>query len=294
MCALHTLQSFLKFIPLMKYLKHCVNVIGKIFSDRYAYGSRIRLCTVYLRLIIRSILFHKSPLRKQISTDDTSLSEKIFDATIRFFSYGQLIDLFEEIFIFQHYKFETGQAEPLIVDCGSNIGISVLYFKKLYPKAKVVAIEPDPDAFAQLEENIRRNGLSHVTLYHAALSSCEGEKGLYKKEGSHLTMSLIPSSEGLSARRVLAQRLSTLIQENVELLKVDVEGAEIEILDDLIENKKIHLIERMIIEYHPYAAGVALEVFIQKIESAGFFCMYKADRLHPGAGEVMLYCSRQS
>ena len=63
---------------------------------------------------------------------------------------------------------------PLIFDCGSNIGLSILFFKKLYPKARVIGFEPHPLTFQTLRENIERNSLSHVTLHCYALSDRDG------------------------------------------------------------------------------------------------------------------------
>lgn len=45
----------------------------------------------------------------------------------------------------------------LVLDCGSNIGVSVIRYKQLYPQAKTIAFEPDPTIFNVLENNIRLN-----------------------------------------------------------------------------------------------------------------------------------------
>ncbi|EAA1527808.1 FkbM family methyltransferase [Salmonella bongori] len=64
---------------------------------------------------------------------------------------------------------------PVIVDCGANIGTSVLHFLEAYPRAHVVAIEPAPDNFALLSRNTE--GLN-VTLINKGVSSCAGEMTL--------------------------------------------------------------------------------------------------------------------
>ena len=50
--------------------------------------------------------------------------------------------------------FSVDGADPLIIDCGANIGISVLEWKSRWPMARVICFEPDPDAFRLLEMNI--------------------------------------------------------------------------------------------------------------------------------------------
>lgn len=52
--------------------------------------------------------------------------------------------LFNELFADACYSFRAQTDSPLIFDCGSNIGLSILFFKKLYPKARVIGFEPDP------------------------------------------------------------------------------------------------------------------------------------------------------
>ena len=51
---------------------------------------------------------------------------------------------YREIFIQELYRFETSNPAPVIIDCGANCGLSVVYFKQLFPAAKIVAVEADP------------------------------------------------------------------------------------------------------------------------------------------------------
>lgn len=46
---------------------------------------------------------------------------------------------FKEIFFDEIYKFKTQKNNPIIIDCGANAGISILYFKKLYPNSEIIA-----------------------------------------------------------------------------------------------------------------------------------------------------------
>src|SRR6478752_2497070 len=55
---------------------------------------------------------------------------------------GHLRYLFREIFMRGDYYFESDNAQPTIIDCGSNIGISVLFFKRLFPQCRIIAFEP--------------------------------------------------------------------------------------------------------------------------------------------------------
>src|SRR5690606_6701996 len=85
-----------------------------------------------------------------------------------------LIGLYREIFLDEIYRFSAACEAPFIVDCGANIGMSVLYFKTLYPESRIVAFEPNPSAFALLEKNVAVNQLDGVSLFNYAISDVEG------------------------------------------------------------------------------------------------------------------------
>ena len=65
--------------------------------------------------------------------------------------------LYREVFAEREYWFATDNPRPVILDCGSNIGMAILFFKALYPDAEIVAFEPAPWACAAIEETIRAN-----------------------------------------------------------------------------------------------------------------------------------------
>ena len=60
----------------------------------------------------------------------------------------------KDIFVQRIYHFESRRANPLILDCGSNIGLSLLYFASTYPQSRIIAFEPDPTIFPCLQENM--------------------------------------------------------------------------------------------------------------------------------------------
>ena len=58
---------------------------------------------------------------------------------VKFCDADLLFGLFNEIFLHHEYHFTAANETPHIIDCGSNIGMSVIYFKMLYPEAEIVA-----------------------------------------------------------------------------------------------------------------------------------------------------------
>lgn len=173
-----------------------------------------------------------------------------------FFEYSTFRDLFNEIFVFREYEFNATSAAPVIIDCGSNVGVSVLYFKYKYPGARVVAFEPDRQTFEVLEKNIRQNALADVELHQAALGAKDGLVVFYSdadragSPGMSITQRLTEKNRRVTATEVSGTRLSSHIEGLVDLIKLDVEGAEVEVLRDLCGTGKIDLVREMFIEYH--------------------------------------------
>ncbi len=87
--------------------------------------------------------------------------------------------LCKDIFTRRIYHFDCQRGDPLILDCGSNIGISILYFKHVYPAARIVAFEPDPTIVPYLRDNLERNGFTDVKIIEAALSARAEPQTLY-------------------------------------------------------------------------------------------------------------------
>lgn len=71
---------------------------------------------------------------------------------------------FREIFVDEFYRFNTTIANPVIFDCGTNIGTSVAYFRQTYPNARIIAFEADEQISATLQENLRQNQISGVEV----------------------------------------------------------------------------------------------------------------------------------
>ena len=76
---------------------------------------------------------------------------------------GGFRELFRELFVDGTYFFEAENDQPMIVDCGSNINMSVIFFKLLYPRSRILAFEPYPYTFEVLKENVQVNGFADVS-----------------------------------------------------------------------------------------------------------------------------------
>lgn len=174
--------------------------------------------------------------------------------TIFYSNLAELYALKKEIFINEEYKTKLNKPNPLIIDCGSHIGLSILYFKKLYPQAKIIGFEPDPVNFEILQKNIAVNTPQNVTAIQAALAANEGAVTFYKTSDPdknfswHNTTAVDFQRTGSEATSVPAVKLSNFLNQPVDLLKMDIEGSELEVLQEIKE--KLGNIKQIILEYH--------------------------------------------
>ena len=154
---------------------------------------------------------------------------------------------FKEIFVDKNYLFKAENDSPVIYDCGSNIGTSVLFFKESYPNSIIKAFEAEPKIFSILKQNIESNKVSDVELISKAVWVNNGGIEI-SSEGAD--GSTIYGEENKT--KIESIRLKELIEnENIiDFLKMDIEGAEIEVLIDC-ENS-LGNIKNIFIEYHSF------------------------------------------
>ena len=212
--------------------------------------------------------------------------------------------LFREIFVHHTYYFPGMPPTGRIVDCGSNVGFSVLYFSALYPQHRIIGFEPNPDAFEFLRRNCEDNGLHQVELHHAAVGPTDGELKFYKGNNgvaSPLGSSLETRAGGCAPVRVKQRMLAPFLDEPVALLKVDIEGAEGALFDQLFRDDSLDQVERMIVEFHHNLPGVLhdLSWFLNALCASGFCYQLAAHydlslrtRRGPRFQDVTVYASR--
>jgi FkbM family methyltransferase len=175
------------------------------------------------------------------------------------------LDMYDEIFEREIYKFRTTHSTPYIIDGGANIGLSVIYFKRMFPNSHIVAFEADPDIFALLENNLRNWGYDDVELFCCALWS-DDTTLRFQSEGSYAgRLSMENEPEG---RLVPAVRLNKFLNRPVSLLKLDIEGAETDVLKDCAD--LLINAENVFVEYHSFPnAPQTLDQVLKILASAG-------------------------
>lgn len=190
--------------------------------------------------------------------------------------------IYEEVFIKEIYRFSSKKSRPLIIDCGANIGLSVIYFKKLFPKANVIAFEPDKDVFEILKHNIKSHSLDDVSLI---------KKGLWKEEA---TLCFQPDGAdggrleevgNDNTAKIDTVRLSNYLDNEVDFLKIDIEGAEIDVLAEC--KSKLKNVKNIFVEYHSFKnKPQELDTIFAILKESGF--RYYLE--HIGVRSSMPYC----
>lgn len=176
--------------------------------------------------------------------------------------------MYDEIFTRQIYKFKTERENPFIIDCGANIGLSTIYLKKLYPSAKILAFEPDPEIFSVLKKNLESSKtITGVTCIQACLAKEPGEVTFFSDhaDGGSTTSAI----ENTQAIKVQAVSLQNYLTEPVDFLKIDIEGSEYEVVMSISD--KLKDVSNIFIEYHSFAQGEQrLDEILSTLKNAGF------------------------
>ena len=206
---------------------------------------------------------------------DTLYTENICGFTVKFPSYSMIHSLFDEIFVHKIYGFTAQTDTPFIIDAGSNIGMSICYFKMIYPNAKILGFEPSKQCFAILQDTVKTNNLSDVELVKKGLSNKEETVTFYDAGPTKGTLTPEGECSTYASETIETTLLSKYINQKVDLLKMDIEGAETGVFDDLFKSKKIAMIDQIIFEFH-YTPGTSkLSEILNILEESGFVYIIK-------------------
>jgi FkbM family methyltransferase len=248
-------------------MKRAVITLYKILKFNGSLTQKVSILLFFSKLKILNLI---NPYSNNIFS---FLKFKIIGVGNRKISY-----LINEIFLNNEYYFKCDNKTPFIIDCGSNIGISILYFKYLYPNCEIIGFEANPYTYEVLQKNVFQNDLKNVKINNLALSNSKSELKFYIDESNYgsLTGSINSNRGGKKELIVNADKLSNYINniDTIDLVKMDVEGAEFNIINDLFNENLISKVNQYIIEYHLNVEGDdssnTLSSFLNKFEQNGF------------------------
>jgi FkbM family methyltransferase len=185
----------------------------------------------------------------------------------------------QDIFVRRVLAFESAATAPRILDCGANVGVASLFFRRLYPSARISAFEADPALFRMLADNMKANGAGAIDVRHAALWTSTGTL-TFRCEGSDSGMidSLPGAVDGTSTTVPSLRLRDVLAAEPVDLLKLDIEGAEDTVLEDC--EPVLHHVRALVMDLHEFDPAVRQTPrVLERLTRAGF--SYAIDDLVP-------------
>jgi FkbM family methyltransferase len=160
---------------------------------------------------------------------------------------GTIEEIYDKKVYDRFFGPKTGQ---IIVDVGANFGVFSLRSSKVVGKTgQIISIEPEPVNFEVLKFHIKLNKIKNISVYNMALGNKNKSVDLYIGS-SHLTHSIKISSNGGKKVTVRMATFDCVMKkeniQSVDLAKIDVEGAEIEVLEGI---KDIN-VKKIVMEYH--------------------------------------------
>lgn len=161
---------------------------------------------------------------------------------------------------------------PLIMDIGSNAGYSLLYFASSIPHAQFICVEPDAGNYEQLNKNIQVNQLKNVHTIQGAwyTKNCRLSIKTDYRGGTHASFYVTEEDNGPIQGYTL-DKLLPAGTTRIDLLKVDIEGAEHQLLEDEDSARQIlQNVRNVAIEIHDDKANRNL--IVKNFTNLGFRC----------------------
>jgi FkbM family methyltransferase len=173
----------------------------------------------------------------------------------------------------QLYRFATTAEVPRIIDCGASIGLSVCYFQQLYPESQITAFEPDPKVYEILQQNCQSWGAQNVHLIPKAVWT--RETTLAFPSAGKASGRLDQEATGDDVPRVPTCRLRDYLTQRVDLLRLDIEGAEVDVLLDCED--LLGPVQNLAVDYHSlFKRPQRLDELIALLTRAGFRMDFRA------------------
>lgn len=188
--------------------------------------------------------------------------------TINYIDFASYQSTLNELFNQKIYSFKSDKIKPVIIDCGANIGLSILFFKQLYPEAIIQAFEADPKVFNCLEKNLVSFGLNDVELINKALWDTESNLTFYSEgaDGGRVDEKAFGNGEMINVETTC---LSKYLDKKIDFLKIDIEGAEYKVLKESFPYLKN--VENVFVEFHSFLDKTQhLNEILEILKKSGF------------------------
>lgn len=162
------------------------------------------------------------------------------------------VKVFREVFLFRSYAIKIEPPKTLL-DGGANIGLASVFFANLYPHALIIAVEPDEENFRALKRNTalypnirpEKTALWPTSTFLRIQNTNDSGWAFQVAETS-------PEDSGAFKASSIPQVMEDFGISHIDLLKLDVEGAEYELFHSHYEQWLEH-VNHIVIEFHDWA-----------------------------------------
>lgn len=189
--------------------------------------------------------------------------------------------VFYQVFLAKSYDIFYGLDPKVIIDCGANIGLSVLFYKNKFPDAKIIAVEPEISNFELLQKNTER----YNNIFCIKRGIWNRSTDLVIKEGNKGNWDFVTeevNSKNSNVNKISAVSINEIINtyniEQIDILKIDIEGSERELFDMNFE-KWLKITKVLIIELHDGLKPGASKSFFKAVSKYDFHMSRKNENL---------------
>lgn len=173
------------------------------------------------------------------------------------FNTSYIPEILWEIYRDRIYKpFVEGKKDLTILDCGANLGLTTQYFSQF--AKNVYSVEPSKQHVEVLEHMVEHNKLDNVKVIKAAIADKDGEMTLHHNPNvTMFSLKEAVASPEHGSEQVETMRVNTLLErydiKHVDFMKLDIEGAEMEVVGGRGFEKACEKIDSMVVEYHTWS-----------------------------------------
>ncbi len=178
------------------------------------------------------------------------------------------------------YHFPINKTPQLIVDAGANIGVASIFFRSQFSSATILAIEPDPSNFEILKQNVADDSLC-IPIQSAVWNRDASLVLDHSQDAECAVMTVEQSSKTLMKQEVSTITIPEIIETHgvIDILKLDIEGAEYYLFDPQAQEWLTHVNVIMIELHDRYVSGCsrrffqAIQAFPQESVRGENFCV---------------------
>jgi FkbM family methyltransferase len=198
---------------------------------------------------------------------------------IRFGTSDEVV--FREILLEKGYNFQVDGTPEFIVDCGANIGLASIFFRNRFPSTHIIAVEPEDSNFRLLEHNLSYY-YPQVECLRNGIWNCNTELAIKNLKTSGKWGFVVGERESIEEDSVSSITINDILKkynrESIDILKVDIEGAEVELFSSNYDYW-LPKTKAILIETHDRSRKGCSQSFFRAIANFDFSISYKGNTM---------------